>query len=414
MAQIMSMRGQSDEQRLMRQTTRDYVDRTVIPFIRGNREREWSMDPEGRLTPEIMEEADRAGLRGLGVPEEYGGVELDPGSEAATFAIIAAELARGDVGLSDKLAQNWKIAVLLRSTAPKHLQDIWFPRYMEDPQFLMAHALTEPKGASDRWLPYNVPEAAMDTKAVLDGDEWVINGRKHFISNGYDASLYVVYANTTPGVGMMHGTSSFMVPRDTPGLEVARCNETIGGRYMNNGEIVFDDCRIPADHVLAHDDAFGKAGIYFRPGKILQAAKNLGIGMAAFEDTARWVQERVQGGRILIKHQAVAVRLARMAVNLEAVWALLRQAAAAVDGGTDDADQLCNMTKVFTAHEIFDVCTEAMELHGGYGAMIELGIEKYLRDASVYLHMDATTDITLFKIVKAVFPETAGAYAGPE
>ncbi len=402
----------SMEQRLMQQTCRDYVDSVVIPFIRANREREWLFVPEDRLPPEILEGADAAGLRSLGVPDEYGGVQLDPETEAQTFAIIATELARGDAGLSDKLAQNWKISILLRNIAPKHLQDEWFPRYMEDPSFLMAHCLTEPKGASDRWLPYNVPESNMDTRAVLEDDHWTINGRKHFISNGYDSSLYVVYANTNPEVGMLQGTSSFLVPRDTPGLEVTRCNETIGGRYMNNGEITFEDCRIPADHLLVEDEALGKAGVYFRPGKILQAAKNLGVGYAAFEDTAEFVQQHVQGGRVLIEHQAVAVRLAQMGIKLEAVGALLRHAAKAVDGNLPDANKLCNMVKVFASEEVLEVCKQAMELHGGFGSMLEQGIEKYFRDASVFLHMDATVDISSFKIIKEMFPETAGVYAG--
>ena len=235
---------------------------------------------------------------------------------------IAAELARGDSGLADKLVQNWKIAVLIAQFAPEHLQEHWFTRYMAEPQFLMAHCLTEPRGASDRWLPYNVPEVNMDTKAVLDGDHWVINGRKQFISNGYDATLYVVYANTDDSVAMAKGTSSFLVPRETPGLEVTACNETIGGRFMNNGEIVFDDCRIPADHLLVHNDALGKAGIYFRPGKVLVAAKSLGIGVGAYEDTVKFVHERVQGGRPIIEHQAVASRIADMATRLEAVVAM--------------------------------------------------------------------------------------------
>jgi alkylation response protein AidB-like acyl-CoA dehydrogenase len=283
---------------------------------------------------------------------------------------------------------------------------------MADPSFLMAHCLTEPKGASDRWLPYNVPEANMDTKAVEIDGQWVINGRKQFISNGYDASLYVVYANTNPAVGMLQGTSSFLVPRDTAGLKVTRCNETIGGRYMNNGEIEFTDCGVPADHLLALDDALGKAGVYFQPGKILQAAKNLGIGLAAFEETAQYVQDRVQGGRPLVQHQAVALRLAQMSIKLDAVGALVRQAARAVDEGWPEANRLCNEVKVFTSQEVFEVCTNAMELHGGSGSMIETGIEKYLRDASVFLHMDATVDISCFKIVKELFPETAGTYAG--
>jgi hypothetical protein len=361
-----------------------------------------------------LREADRAGLRSLGIPEEYGGVTLERDTEAQTFALIAAELARGDVGVADKLVQNWKIAVLLRELAAKRLQDEWFGRYMEDAGFLMAHCLTEPRGASDRWLPYNAPEANMDTRAELRDGHWIINGRKQFISNGYDASLYVVYANTDDSRGMLQGTSSFLVPRDTPGLEVTRCNETIGGRYMNNGEIVFDECRVPEDHLLAHGDALGKAGVYFRPGKIMQAAKNIGIGMAAFEDTVDFVHERVQGGRPLIKHQAVAIRIAEMATKLEAVASFLRRAARAVDERRRDADQLSDMVKVFAAEEILRVCQHAMELHGGYGSMLEVGIEKYFRDASVYLHMDATVDISNFRIVRAMFPDTAGTYAGPE
>ncbi|HUZ36149.1 MAG TPA: acyl-CoA dehydrogenase family protein [Streptosporangiaceae bacterium] len=404
----------SDEQRLMRQTCRRYVDGVLRPFIAADREREWSFDAAGRLPAEILAEADRAGLRGLGVPEEQGGVGLDPATQSQTFSIIATELARGDSGLADKLVQNWKISVLLHALAPQHLQDEWFPRYLADPQFLMAHCLTEPRGASDRWLPYNVPEAGMDTRAVHENGHWKINGRKQFISNGYDASLFVVYANTDPSVGMLQGTSSFLVPRDTPGLEVTRCNETVGARYMNNGEIVFEDCLVPDDHLLAHDDALGKAGVYFRPGKIIVAAKNLGVGMAAYDDTATWVQQRVQGGRILIKHQAVALRVAAMATKLEAVSALLRRAAIAVDEDAPDAARLCDMVKVFASQEILAVCQHAVELHGGYGAMLEVGVEKYLRDASVYLHTDATVDVASFKIAKMLFPATAGTYAGPE
>jgi alkylation response protein AidB-like acyl-CoA dehydrogenase len=402
----------TDEQRMMRDTTRQYVDNVVIPFIQQNRTREWDMDPMARLDPNILEQADAAGLRYLGVPERFGGIDLDPATQSQTFAIIATEIARGESGLADKLVQNWKISILIAQFAPAHLQEYWFNRYMNEPQFLMAHCLTEPRGASDRWLPYNVPEVNMDTRAVLEGDTWVINGRKQFISNGYDATLYVVYANTDDSVGMAQGTSSFLVPRDTPGLEVTRCNETMGGRYMNNGEIVFDNVRIPADHLLVLNDALGKAGIYFRPGKVLVAAKSLGIGIGAYEETVKFVHERVQGGKPIIQHQAVAVRIADMATTLEAVAALLRHAALAVDERSPDADALCNMVKVFASHEIVKVCQNAMELHGGYGAMLEVGIEKAMRDALINLHSDGTTDVSNFKIVRAMFPDTAGVYAG--
>src|SRR5205809_1181183 len=342
-------RGLSEEQKLMRETCRGFVNDLVIPFMRRNWQREWLMDPDARLPREILEQADRIGIRTLGVPEEFGGTQLDPATEVQTFAIISEEIARGDSGLADKLVQNWKVSVLLRSFAPKNLQAKWFKRLLDDPQFLLAHCLTEPRGASDRWLPYNVPEAAMQTRAMKKNGEWVINGRKQFISNGYDASLYVVYANTNPKAGMLQGTSSFLVPRDTPGLTVARCNETMGCRFMNNGELVFEDMRVPEDHLLVENDALGKAGVYFRPGKIIQAAKNLGVGVRALETTADYVQNYVQGGRILIKHQAVALRLADMATRIEAVRALLNRASQAVDDNAPDAEILVNMVKLFAS-----------------------------------------------------------------
>ena len=404
----------SEEQNMMRQSCRDFVDDVVLPFIRKNWQLEWSMSPGDRLPPSILQGAEKVGIRALGVPEEFGGIELDKAAEVSIFALIAEEIARGDSGLADKLVQNWKVSVLLRQFAPRHLQEKWFKRLIEDPQFLLAHCLTEPRGASDRWLPYNVPEAAMQTRAVKDGKEWVINGRKQFIANGYDAGLYVVYANTNPKVGMLQGTSSFLVPRDTKGLTVARCNETLGCRFMNNGELVFEDMRVPEDHLLVENDALGKAGIYFRPGKIIQAAKNLGVGVRCFEVASDYVQNYVQGGRILIKHQAVALRIADMATRIEAVRALLQRASRAVDDNAPDADTLCNMVKVFASEEILKVAQHCLELHGGNGVMLDFGVEKLFRDAAIFLHMDATVDISKMKIVKSMFPQTAGKYAGPE
>src|ERR1700745_220435 len=365
MLDITPRSGLSEEQRLMRQSCRDFVDEVVTPFIRSNGQREWDMNPQARLPPEILQGAEEIGIRTLGVPEEFGGLELDPKSEVRTFALISEEIARGDSGLADKLVQNWKVSVLLRNLAPRHLQEKWFKRLVEDPQFLLAHCLTEPRGASDRWLPYNVPEAAMQTRAVKQGSSWVINGRKQFISNGYDAGLFVVYANTNPKVGMLDGTSSFLVPRDTPGLTIARCNETLGCRFMNNGELVFEDMRIPEEQLLTEGNALRKATSYFRAGKIIQAAKTLGVGVRCFEVASDYTQNYVQGGRILIKHQAVALRLADMATRIEAVRAFVDRAPRAVDDKAPEADYYCNMAKVFASEEIMKVAQHCVELHGG-------------------------------------------------
>ena len=404
----------TESQRMMREACKKFVDDSIIPFISKNWKNEWNMTPEGRLPDFILQDADKLGIRTLGVPETFGGISLEKEHEVRTFAIISEEIARGDSGLADKLVQNWKVSVLLRAQADSYHQEKWFSKLMENPNFLFAHALTEPKGASDRWLGYNAPEAAMDTKAKKVDSGWILNGRKHYISNGYDASLYIIYANTNPSVGMMEGTSSFIVPRGTKGFNIARCNETVGCRYMNNGELELIDCFVPDSHLLKSESALSQAGIYFRPGKIIQAAKNLGVGQVALEKTADFVQTYSRGGRLLIKHQIVASRLADMATKVTAVRALVMQAAKAVDLNTPDADALCNMAKVFASEEILKVCQNAMELHGGMGSMLEAGIEKLVRDASIFLHMDATVDISNFKIIKALWPENAGKYAGPE
>ena len=409
---IYNERGLSEETLMMRDVTRKFVNEHIIPFTRQNWQAEWSMKPEGRLPRKILDVAHEIGIRTLGVPEEYGGIALDPKSETLTFAVISEEISRGDCGIAEKMVQQWKVSVLLRNILPEHLKKIWFPKIMADSQFLLAHCLTEPRGASDRWLPYDVPEAMMHTKAVKKGDKWVINGRKQFISNGYDASLYVVYATTKPGAGMTKGTSCFLVPRETKGFSVARCNETLGGRFMNNGEMVFEDMEVPLDHCLVEDIALTKAGVYFRPGKIIQGSKNLGVGVRAYEETVKYVHDYVQGGKKLIKHQATAIRLAEMATKICAVRALLLEASRAVDAKAEDAEVLCNMVKMYASEAVLEVCKHAVELHGGNGMMLDFGIEKLYRDASMYLHMDGTVDVTKFEIVKNLFPETAGKYAG--
>src|SRR5262245_65128967 len=131
-------RDLSEEQRIARASCRAFVDDAVIPFIRQNWQREWLMDPDARLPRAILEGADRIGIRTLGVPQDFGGTELDAGTEVQTFALIAEEIARGDSGLADKLVQNWKVAVLLRRFAPRQLQECWFPKLDSDPGFLLA------------------------------------------------------------------------------------------------------------------------------------------------------------------------------------------------------------------------------------------------------------------------------------
>jgi len=400
----------TEEQLAYQRVCRDFVDKVVLPFIQANREREWLAPPEARWPKELLLEADRFGLRTLGLPETYGGLDLD----TQTQVLMVEELARGDPGFSTNLSQNWKIAAQFGRQAPSHLQDVWFKRFKEDPTFLWAHCITEPRGASDRVLPYNAPEASLQTRAVLKNGEWVINGVKHYVSNAGSAQIYIVYANTDPTAGVRDGVSSFLIPRDAPGFSIGRFNEKLGQRMVINAELVLEDCRVPEDHLLVKNKALGGTGIYMLQGKALNAARALGVMQAAFEDTSRYVQEHFQGGRILIKHQIIAARMADMATQIEAARSMVYRVARAIDNGASDAQQLALMVKLYCSEVVFEVCRQAMEIHGGAGVMLEMGIEKHLRDSTIFSHTDGTADIHRFKIAKALFPETAGIYAGPE
>ena len=230
---ISNERGLSEEQRMMRDAMRAFVDDFVTPFIRKNWQREWDMNPENRLPRELLEEAHKIGVRTLGIPEEFGGTPRRSQDRGADLrddrrGNLARRLGPRRQAGADLEDLDAAAATSRRATCRK----TGSRASSRTPTFLLAHCLTEPRGASDRWLPYDVPEAMMHTKAVLKGDKWVINGRKQFISNGYDAKLYVVYATTKPGAGMTKGTSSFLVPRDTPGL-VGRALQRDAGRALH-------------------------------------------------------------------------------------------------------------------------------------------------------------------------------------
>lgn len=400
----------TDQQREFQALCRAFVDGQVIPFIAANSEREWLAPPAERSPRELLIEADRIGLRDFGIPPEFGGVEVD----ALTQAVMIEELGRGDPGFTVCISQNWKITTEFARHAGADLLQTWMERYRGEPTFLWAHCLTEPRGASDRVLPYDAPEASMQTRAVEDGDEWVLNGVKHYVSNAGVADAFIIFANTNPSAGVRDGVSNFLVPADTPGLSIGRINEKVGQRYNVNAEIVLQDCRVPGDHLLVRDVALRRNAAYMMQGRVLNAARALGVMQAAYEKAARYAQETFQGGKLIIKHQVVAARLADLATQVEAARSLVHRAARAVDAGSDDAQALALMAKLHCSQAVLDVTRGVLELHAGSGVMVGDGVEKHFRDAAIFPHTDGTADITRFKIVKALYPDTAGLYAGPD
>ncbi|HJR91637.1 MAG TPA: acyl-CoA dehydrogenase family protein, partial [Acidimicrobiia bacterium] len=397
-----------DEARLdLAQRAHRFVEERVRRYQRLYPDAEWSA-PESRVPWELLDDLDGTGLRTLGLPGEAGG---SGPVDTLTYVVVAEELARGESALIDIVLQGWKVGSIVATHAGAEVRRLWLGRFAAEPRLLFSHCSSEPQGSSDRWLNHDVPEAAMRTTAVRDGSGWVINGRKQFITNGPDSSLYVVYATTTPGVVPSQGTSSFLVPRDTPGFTIGETYEKTGGRLFNNAELIFENCRVTDDHLLILDGASGTSGRTFPASKAIIAAQAVGLAQAAYEAAADFAISRVQGGRPIIQHQAVALRLAEMATRIEAARALVRQAAVAIDRKASHRRPLAYMAKVAAGETAFEVARQAVELHGGLGVMRHAGVERLLRDATLFFHLDGTNDIHRFRIIKDLFPESAGAYA---
>ena len=385
------------EQRDLQRACRQFAREEIAPYVRENLDLEWEGSAEERFPTEVWEVAHEVGLHVLNVPEEFGGDGFEP--DVFTQVVMLEELATGDHAIANGLSTNWKLCRLLQEF-PEHLQAEWFPRIVEEPTFAMAHALSEPKGASDRWLPYNEPDGNMDTTAVEDGDEWVLNGTKHFVTNGYEADIIFAYANTDDSKGMLDGTSGpFLVPRETDGVEIVRENQTMGMRFDSNAEIHFSDARVPDDHLLIRDTALRDVGRVFTGGRVKVAARILGTGRAAFEQAMEYAQDRIQGGKPIVEHQMIQKKLAHMSINLESARSTVWRAAEAADRGRDNANRLGIIARHYAAEATWDIARDAMEVHGGAGSMRAQGVERLVRDAATNLHLHGTQDIHEIKLV---------------
>jgi acyl-CoA dehydrogenase len=411
-------RGLSAEQRMMRESCRAFVDDFVTPFIRQHWQREWLMDPEARLPRAILEQADRIGIRTLGVPEEYGGVQLESAAEVRTFALIAEEIARGDSGLADKLVQNWKVSVLLRRFAPPHLQEKWFPRLVAEPSFLLAHCLTEPRGASDRWLPYNVPEAAMHTRAVREGDEWVINGRKWFSSNGSIADFLIVMAVTDPDAHRYQRASMFIVPVDTPGVRILRDVPTMEhpyerfGAYGGHAEIEYENVRVPRDALLgARGAGFLIAQQRLGPGRIHHCMRWLGVSRRAFDMLCERALSRYSHGSLLADKQTVQNWIADSAAEMHAARLMTLHAAWKMDSeGAAAARQEIALIKFFGAKVLHDVVDRALQAHGSLGYSTDLPLEQMYRFARAARLYDGPDEVHRQSVARQILR----GYEAPE
>jgi acyl-CoA dehydrogenase len=332
---------------------------------------------------DLIRRASELGLRTLKVPREYGGL----GADVLTEVIVHEEIAVGDTGFAMTLGHCWREGWMLATfTTPEQRRRL-LSEFMSDDIYVTSFAMTEEHAGSDHGLPYAEDlEAGVRTFAELRDGEWVINGRKRFITNGSVARLVVVVARTRAGVPWNQGISVFLVPTDAPGFRVGRVEDKFGLRLNQNAELVFEDCRVPSDNLVGGLHEGQQFRIRFNRGsKSREAARSLGIARAAYEAASEYARQRVQGGKPIIEHQAISTMLADVAINIELARTLLWRAAWAADNDPPRSRPLEDMASLFASQMAVRAATTALEVYGARGSLRDNPIEKLIRDAHTML-----------------------------
>jgi alkylation response protein AidB-like acyl-CoA dehydrogenase len=374
---------------------RKFVTEVVAP-VAADLDR--NLAPEDCFSWDIVEAGSDRGLRTLTLLPEYGGA----GADCLTTAMVVEELAKGDMGVSVVFAQTLKLIQSFQAAATEDQRARFLPKLRDDRRGLMAIGMTEPQTASNYIIPYQ--PAGFVTTAVRKGRGWVINGRKRFISNGNRARLYLLFAQTNRDKGLNEGSTCFIIERGTPGFTTGHVEDKMGERLANNAELIFDSCFVPDEDVLgAVDRGFDVISQFFPASNAYAAASVLGVAAAAYDRSIRWTRERVQGGKPLIEHDIIAAQLAEMQMLIDAARAYIQHAAWGADHRETGWDPtLGALPKVFASEVSWKVVTKALELHGAYGYMRDLGFEKLVRDAACFVHSDGVNRTLLLKAAQFI------------
>jgi len=377
----------TDTQRSLQKLAHEFAEKEIRPVAR---ERERISEPSVRFPWDILEKGSRIGLRTLSLPKERGG----GGANLLDLCIVGEEIAWGDLGVAVTFDQTWKVIHFLDRVWNEEQRSRYLPAFLEDHRFHLAVGMTEPNVGSENFIPHDKPELGAQTRAVRSGDGWLINGMKHFISNGGIAKLYTLVTRTNPTVGVSEGLTYFMVSPSQEGFSIGRVHEKMGQRLSQNAELIFENCQIPDSDRVSEVGGGVKArsGSFSRGSVIESAATVLGPARAAYEDAIHYARNRVQGGKPIIEHQGVGFMLADCFIDYQAARQTLHYAAwmAMRDEGYDP--KVGYMAKVFSSEACFRIARRAMEVWGGKGYMTDAPMEKYLRDVTSFLHSAGTNE----------------------
>ena len=365
----------TDEQKLIQETARDFVDRELIPHVR-----EW--EEMGEVSRSFYAKMANLGFLGAPVPEKYGGAGMD----YVSFMLLVEELSRG----SSSVRTTVSVQTSLSETSL-----LWFASEEQKKKWLVplakgaafgAWALTEPQAGSDA--------GNLQTTARLEGNEWILDGQKRFISNGSIADLIQVYARE-PGTSRHEGISLFMVPKDAPGFKVTHIETKtkLGLRASPTADLAFERCRIPKDHLIGkRGDGWNQAMKTLNSGRIGIAAGAVGVARAALEAAVKYVKERKAFGRPIGDFQLVREMIAQSALEVDAARLLTLRAAQMRDLGLDNTLEV-SMAKLFGAQMAQRVTDWAIQVHGGYGFSGDFDVERYYRDARILGLYEGTNEI---------------------
>jgi alkylation response protein AidB-like acyl-CoA dehydrogenase len=364
----------NDEQRMIVQTMREFAQGEIAPRAR-------EMDERAFIPPEIVAQMKELGLFGAQIPEAYGGLGLD----TVTYAAIIEEISRACAGIAILLSVHCSVAAYPLSVFGSEEQRRRFlPRLAAGE--IGAFCLSEPGSGSDA--------ASLKTTARRNGDDYVVNGTKVFVSSGSLASLYLLMARTDPGARPLHhGISAFLVERSTPGLSLGRKEEKMGLRADDTMEVILEDCRVPAASRLGEEGTGFKIAMKsLDSGRIGVGAQAVGIAAAALDEAIAYAKVRTQFGHPLVHFDGIQATLAMMGTRLTAARVMVRHAAWLKDQGGPYTREAA-MAKLFASEMSTWVTHQALQIHGGYGYMKEYPVERYYRDARVTEIYEGTSEM---------------------
>jgi butyryl-CoA dehydrogenase len=370
------------EQEMIRDAVRQFAQDVIAPQAA-----QWDRDKT--FPKDVHKELARLGAYGVAVPEELGGAGLD----YLSLALILEEIAAGDGGTSTVISvNNCPVCSMLMAFANDAQKQRWLVPLARG-EMLGAFCLTEPHVGSDA--------SALRTTATRDGDHYVLNGVKQFITSGKHADVAIVMAVTDKAAGK-RGISAFVVPTSTPGYIVARLEDKLGQHSSDTAQIVFEDCRIPADCLLGEEGAGYKMALSgLEGGRIGIASQSIGMARAAFDAALAYAKERESFGQPLFQHQAVQFRLADMATQIDVARQMVWHAASLKDAGRPCLKEAA-MAKLFASEMAERVCSDAIQVFGGYGYMNDFPVERIYRDVRVCQIYEGTSDIQKILIARAL------------